>query len=104
MTRDELIQIITEVQKYKSEFDEVEVKAARGGTPRRLFETLLAFSNQPGGGVILLGLDEERDFEIAGVGNAQRLVNDISNMSASEMEPSLRPEFTVEEIKMQLHG
>ena len=98
MTRDELIQIIVEIQKHKSEFDELEVKTARGGTPKRLFETLSAFSNQPGGGVILLGLDEKRDFEMVDVRNAQKLVSDISNMSASEMEPSLRPEFTVEEI------
>jgi len=47
MTEDELIQIIAEVQKHKSEFDELEVKTARGGTPKRLFETLSAFSNQP---------------------------------------------------------
>jgi ATP-dependent DNA helicase RecG len=98
MTRDELIQIIAEVQKHKSEFDEVEVKAARGGTPRRLFAPLSAFSNQSGGGVILLGLDEERGFDLAGVRSVQKLINDISDMSASEMEPSLRPEFTVEEI------
>jgi len=98
MTRDELTQIIAEVQKHRSEFDELEVKAARGGTPKRLFETLSALSNQPGVGVILLGLDEEHDFEIVGVRNAQKLISDISNASASEMEPSLRPEFTVEEI------
>ena len=47
MTRDEFIQLIAEVQKHKSEFDELEVKTARDETPKRLFSPLLTFSNQP---------------------------------------------------------
>ena len=46
MTKDELIQIIVEVQKHRREFDEAEVKTAYGGTLKRLFEALLAFSNK----------------------------------------------------------
>ncbi|OGN88194.1 MAG: hypothetical protein A2Z74_05965 [Chloroflexi bacterium RBG_13_46_9] len=97
MTIDDLTQIITEVQKLQSELDDVEVKAARKGTPQRLFEALSALSNRPGGGVLLLGLDESKRFESVGVGNAHRLQEEISHLAASEMEPPLRPKFTVKD-------
>ena len=98
MTREELFEFITEVQWHQSELDDVEVKSALGGTPKRLFEPLSAFANRPGGGVILFGLDEKQGFEIVGVGNADQLQREISDLSSSEMEPLLRPEFTVENI------
>lgn len=99
MTRDELLELIAEVQRHPSELVDIEVKAARGGTPRRLFEALSAFANHTGGGVLLLGLDEDRAFEVVGIGNVQRLQEDIASLAASDMEPVLRPEFTVEMIE-----
>jgi ATP-dependent DNA helicase RecG len=98
MTHEELLQLIVEVQKYQSELDDVEVKLAQRGTPQRLFEPLSAFANRNGGGVILFGLNETRNFEIVGVGDAHRLQEEISHLAVSEMEPALRPDFTVEEI------
>jgi hypothetical protein len=38
MIREEILQLITEVQQHQSELDNVEVKSARGGTPQRLYE------------------------------------------------------------------
>ena len=35
--------------------------------------SLSAFANRPGGGVVVFGLDERRDFEVVGVGDFQRL-------------------------------
>jgi len=52
------------LQNRQSELDSVEVKAARRGTPKRLYEALSAFANQTGGGVILFGLDEFPHFSI----------------------------------------
>jgi len=98
MTPNELQQLITEVQNRQSEFDHVEVKAARGGTPRRLYEPLSAFANRTGGGVLLFGLDESKDFSVVGVGNAHRLQEDIASLASADMEPALRPQFVVDEI------
>lgn len=98
MTREELLELIAEVQQNKSELDDVEVKSAKGGTPKRLYESLSAFANRSGGGVILFGLDEKQGFEIVGVGNADQLQREISDLSSSETEPTLRPGFTVENI------
>jgi ATP-dependent DNA helicase RecG len=97
MTRNELRQFIADVQKHQSEFANVEVKAARGGMPRRLQEPLSAIANRTDGGVLLFGLDESRDFSIVGVGDAQRLQEEITHL-ASDMAPALRPHFLVDEI------
>jgi len=96
VTHEELLDLITQVQQQQSELQDVEVKSAHGGTPKRLFESLSSFSNRPGGGIILCGLDEKKHFELVGVGNAHRLQEEISDVAANEMEPALRPEFSVE--------
>ena len=80
------------------ELDTVEVKSARGGTPKRLYEALSAFANRTGGGIILFGLDESKDFSIVGVGDAHRLMEEITSLATDNMEPALRPVFTVDEI------
>jgi ATP-dependent DNA helicase RecG len=99
MSREEILELIADVQQLQSELDDIEVKSARGGTPQRLYEPLSAFANRTGGGVILFGLDESRNFEIVGVGNAHRLQEEIGHLANADMEPALRPEFTVEEIE-----
>ena len=65
MIKEELKQLISEVQKRQSEFDHVEVKAARGGTPKRLYEPLSAFANRTGGGVLLFGLVNLKIFQLS---------------------------------------
>ena len=98
MNREELEHLVSEVQRRQTELNDVEVKTARAGTPKRLYEALSAFANRTGGGVILFGLDESADFGVVGVGDAHRLQSDIGDLVSSEMEPALRPEFTVEQI------
>lgn len=99
MTHDELLELVGDVQRHQTELDDVEVKSARGGTPRRLFESLSSFANRSGGGVLLFGLDETQDFEVVGVGNVHRLQEELGHLASADMEPALRPEFRVQEIK-----
>lgn len=99
MTLEELRQLVADIQRRRSELDNVEVKAARGGTPRRLYESLSAFANRTGGGVLLFGLNEAKDFSIVGVSNAQRLQEELTHLASAEMEPVLRPQFVVDEIE-----
>lgn len=98
MTLEELRQLVADVQRRRSELDNVEVKAARGGTPKRLYEALSAFANRTGGGVLLFGLDEAKDFSVVGVGNVQRLQEELTHLASAEMEPALRPQVVVDEI------
>jgi ATP-dependent DNA helicase RecG len=57
--------------------DNVEVKAERGGTPRRLHESLSAFASRTGG-VLLFGLNEERDFALVGVWGRSPIAGELS--------------------------
>ncbi len=57
-----------------------------------------AFANRTGGGIILFGLDETTDFSITGVGDTHRLQEEITSLASDNMEPALRPEFTVDDI------
>ncbi|MHC1729752.1 MAG: ATP-binding protein [Syntrophobacteraceae bacterium] len=98
MTPLEVRQLITDIQLHQSELDNLEVKTARGGTPKRLYEALSAFANRPGGGVILFGLSESSDFSVVGVGDAHRLQEEITHVASADMEPALRPQFLVDEI------
>ena len=56
-----------------------------------------SFSNQTGGGIILFGIDEKNNFALTGVYDAQDLQTQITNQ-ALQMQPVVRPLFTVAEI------
>ncbi len=100
MELEELRRLVIQVQKRQMEPDAVEVKAAHHPkeTPR-VYDSLSAFANRPGGGVILFGLDEKQRFKIVGVGNPQKAQDDVTNWARKEMEPPVQVEFTVDEIE-----
>ena len=43
-------------------------------------------------------MDETADFSIVDVGNVNRLQEDVTSLASVNMEPALRPQFTVDEI------
>ena len=51
----ELQTIIRSLQEFRTDLLHVEAKRAEAELPRRIWETLSAFSNTPGGGVLILG-------------------------------------------------
>lgn len=93
MLAEELISLVEEVVAQKCERQSLELKRATGGTPK-LYDTLSSFSNQPGGGTILFGIDEKGGYTISGVYDAQDLQTQVTNQ-ALQMEPVVRPVFTV---------
>lgn len=90
MTEGELRSLIEELQERASETQGVEAKAAKGGLPS-LQETVSAFSNSPGGGVILLGVSEEEGFAVTGIDNPAKIQADLVSMCATELTPPVRP-------------
>ena len=76
MTDKELQEHIVVLRRMRTDFRRVEAKVAWGGLPKRLWETLSAFANTAGGGVIILGLDEGADFEVVGVENPRKILQD----------------------------
>ena len=67
MTADELLEKLKEIQKMKCETQTIELKKAKEGCPKRLYDTLSSFSNQDEGGIILFGIDEEDGYRETGV-------------------------------------
>ncbi len=98
MDRDSILRLIAELRRRHGELEGLEAKAAHTGTPADLFKPLSAFANRPGGGILLFGLDEDAGFKVVGVGNPRKLQEDLSGLAA-QMEPPLRPSFSVEEIE-----
>lgn len=94
MLSEELIELTSSITQLKSETQTVEVKAAHGGCPKRLYDTLSSFSNQDGGGIILFGLDETKGFEAVGVYDVHDLQKKVTEQ-CNQMVPPARAVFTV---------
>ena len=97
MLTTELVDLIKTITRQKCETQYVELKKAAGGTPTRLYDTLSSFSNQDGGGTIIFGIDEKNNYNITGVYDPQDLQVKVTEQ-ANQMEPIVRPLFTVTEI------
>lgn len=97
MQAEELNKLVNEIIHIKAEKQNVELKAANKGCPTRLFDTLSSFSNQDSGGVIIFGIDENSDYELVGVYDAQDLQKKVTEQ-CKQMEPPVRALFTVVEI------
>lgn len=97
MTEEELREKLKIIQNTKCESQNLELKAAHEGCPRRLYDTLSSFSNQDGGGTIIFGIDESNDYAAVGVYDIQDIQKKI-NSQCLQMEPVVRPVLTVTEV------
>lgn len=93
MIESELMELIQKIQLMKCETQVLELKAAHSGCPKRLYDTLSSFSNQDSGGIILFGIDEDKEYEIVGVYDVQDLQKKV-NEKCKQMKPEVRPVFT----------
>ncbi|KQB84394.1 Divergent AAA domain protein [Corynebacterium oculi] len=71
---------------WGDDFTLIEAKAAAGGLPENLPETICAFANMPQGGTVFLGVDQRTNFEAVGVSEppemVQGLLSQARNMEA----------------------
>ena len=65
--------LVDELRRAGGDSTNVEVKAAAGGLPDSLTPSLSALANLPGGGTIILGLDERSGFRPVPLANPQAL-------------------------------
>lgn len=98
MLSEELLILIKKIREIKAESQNIEVKSAHNGCPKRLYDTLSSFSNQDGGGVIIFGLDEKQGFEAVGVYDLQDLQKSVTEQ-CNQMEPAVRGIFTFTEYE-----
>jgi ATP-dependent DNA helicase RecG len=98
MTDEEVVELIATLRRWGTDLDDIEAKKATQGLPKRLWETLSAFANQPGGGTIILGLDETANFSCVGVQDVPKIQADLASL-CDDMEPPLRPLIRVHEVE-----
>lgn len=97
MQAEELLTLVKEIGRQKTEKQNIELKAASKGCPNRLYDTLSSFSNQDSGGIIIFGIDENKDYEVVGVYDPQDLQKKVTEQ-CKQMEPMVRALFTICEI------
>src|SRR6056297_697050 len=74
MTKNELIQKLNSL-----EWEDFEVKAAKGELPKSVWETVSAFANTTGGWLVLGVKETGKGYEVTGVKNAEKLEQDFLN-------------------------
>ncbi|WIG17202.1 ATP-binding protein [Kocuria rosea] len=87
--------VVADLRRRGAEPTQVEVKAAAGGMPKSLKETLSAFSNGEGG-IVLLGLSEDEDFTPVASFDADAIRDAAAGMAADSMTPAVRCEIAIE--------
>jgi ATP-dependent DNA helicase RecG len=87
--------LIATMRAVGADLHSVEVKAAAGGLPAAVVETLSAFANGDGGTVIL-GLDEGRGFVAAPGFDAPKVRDALAGACADKLNPPLRVTIDIE--------
>ena len=67
MQEDTLRQLISDIERQKTEKQTLELKAAQYGFPHKIYDTISSFSNQDDGGIIIFGISESDDYSVTGV-------------------------------------
>ncbi len=74
MTKEELIRKLADL-----EWEDFEVKAAKGGLPKNTWETVSAFSNTSGGWLLFGIAQTGNHFEVQGIANPEKIEQDFLN-------------------------
>ena len=92
MEKNEVIETIEYLKKYKTETNKIEVKSAAKGFPKKCYDTISSFSNKYGG-MIIFGINEENGFNVEGVYDLNDLQKRITSMCSDSMEPVIRADM-----------
>lgn len=90
--------LVERLRRVGTDLSDVEVKAAAGGLPKSVVDTLSAFANGTGG-VLLLGLAESDAFAPAPRFDAAKVRDALSLACADLMDPPLRVVIDIEEFE-----
>ncbi len=81
-----------------SESADVEVKRASGGFPESVVPTLCAYANRPGGGTVLLGVDEAIGFATVSI-DAPALARRIADVVRQRLDPPPSISVSIEDCE-----
>lgn len=89
LSNKQITDLIDKAIKHSTESSKIEFKDARGGLPGSLWKTVSSFSHQPGGGIIVFGIKEDREngtVEVVGGLELAQLQEGISNFIREGMK------------------
>lgn len=86
----DLVATVSLLRDEGSDTAAVEAKSARGGLPGNLANLLSGFANRPGGGTILLGLDESQGFAACPVYDVKKAQQSVVAMARQALRPSVQ--------------
>ncbi|WP_436758479.1 ATP-binding protein [Streptosporangium sp. V21-05] len=89
---------VQELRKFGAEATRIEAKSAENGMPKSARESISAFSNTPGGGTLILGLQDGGTFAAVGLDNPGGLQSQLADICRDLFVPPLQPEITIAEI------
>ena len=79
--------VVDKLRRTGSDTSNVEVKSAAGGLPESILSTISAFANLPGGGVIVLGIDEAAQFSPVHLKDPTKLMSALASQARQAFEP-----------------
>ena len=86
---------IDRMRRLNSDLPDVEAKSARGGLPDSVTKTLCAFANHPGGGLVVLGLDESENFAPVELDDPAGLSAALVSRARQAFEPPIQLDVSV---------
>lgn len=89
-----VVETLAELRAFGDDTTLVECKTAAGGVPEGIGETLCAFANMPQAGVIILGVNERKGFDVTGVQNPAEMEKAITSVNRSSVFPAPQLEFS----------
>jgi ATP-dependent DNA helicase RecG len=92
----DLPSVIARLRTIGADVTAIEAKSAAGGLPQSVIPTLCAFANMPGGGLVILGLDEANRFSTVTLPGAANLAAGLASMARSAFDPPLQISVDVE--------
>lgn len=87
MTVIDIRELVSSLRSAGTDSASIEVKSAAGGLPTSLASTLCALANLPGGGRLILGLDERTGFRAVGLADPEGLKSAIANVARQSLVP-----------------
>lgn len=94
----DLASLVALLRRRGTDLPAVEAKAAAGGLPKSVRETVSAFSNDQGG-LILLGLDENSGFAPTARFDAAKMRDDLASLCTDAFEPPVRADIQIEDLE-----
>ena len=101
MQEETLRQLISDIERQKTEKQTLELKAAQYGFPHKIYDTISSFSNQDDGGIIIFGISESDGYSVTGVYDAKDVQKKVME-SCEQMSPVVSPVLTVCEVNGKL--